>query len=133
MTTPKPDPSYKTYQDFMNAPKADKEKFLNVVSSEAIKMQRDNIPDPILVEIEKIVTKVFNDFYDYITERDIIKAAHEYSEKTIYKEATQAIYNLILDGNISLLLKVLAMNGWHEGDWKQAITEEIATLEKLRK
>ena len=43
----------------------------------------------------EILTKAFNDFYDYITEKDMIKVAHEYSEKTVYKTAKQELTNLI--------------------------------------
>lgn len=46
-------------------------------------------------EIDKILTKALNDFYDYIIEKDIVKVAHEYSEKTVYKTAKQAIEALI--------------------------------------
>lgn len=45
--------------------------------------------------LDEILTKAVNDFYDYITERDIIKAAHEYSNKTIYKETKQQLETLI--------------------------------------
>lgn len=37
--------------------------------------------------LDEILTTAFNDFYDYITEADMVKAAHEYSEKTAYKKA----------------------------------------------
>jgi len=47
--------------------------------------------------IDEILTKAFNDFYDYIIEKDIVKVAHEYSEKTVYKEAHQAITQAMLD------------------------------------
>lgn len=43
-------------------------------------------------ELEEILTRGFNAFYDYITEKDIIKAAHEYNEKTFYFEALQDIH-----------------------------------------
>lgn len=52
----------------------------------------DTAPDDVL---DKILVKAFNDFYDYITEHDIIKAAHEYSEKTVYKDAKSAIRTAI--------------------------------------
>ena len=42
-------------------------------------------------KLDVILHKAFNDHYDYITEADIIKVAHEYSEKTIYKRAKAAI------------------------------------------
>lgn len=42
-------------------------------------------------ELDEILTKVLNEFYDYITEKDIVKAAHEYSEKTIFKESIKAL------------------------------------------
>lgn len=42
-------------------------------------------------DLEETLTKAFNDFYDYITEKDIIKTAHEYTEKTVYKTAFDSI------------------------------------------
>ena len=45
--------------------------------------------------LDKIITKGFNDYYDYITEKDIIKAAYEYSEKTSYKQTKKDITDYI--------------------------------------
>ncbi len=47
--------------------------------------------------LDEILTKIFIDYYDYMTEQDILKAAHEYSEKTVYKEAKAAIQSLIAE------------------------------------
>lgn len=48
-------------------------------------------------KIDAILTIAFNDFYDYIIEKDIVKAAHEYSEKTVYKTAKRQINNLLIE------------------------------------
>lgn len=45
-------------------------------------------------QMNSILKTAFNDFYDYITEKDIIKAAHEYSTKSIYKGAKTALKDL---------------------------------------
>lgn len=45
----------------------------------------------------EILETALNDFYDYITEKDIIKVADEYSNKTIPKKAKQAIRELFLE------------------------------------
>lgn len=47
-------------------------------------------------QIDAILMKAFNEYYDYITEKDIIKAANEYSEKTSYNNAKSALKQLIL-------------------------------------
>lgn len=47
--------------------------------------------------LDEILETALNDFYDYITEKDIIKVADEYSNKTIPKKAKQAIDRLFLD------------------------------------
>lgn len=71
-------------------------------------------------ELDTILTKAFNDFYDYITEKDIIKAAHEYSEKTVYKIARQALIELIATQNTALLKEVAedmaALDNYNEHD-----------------
>ncbi len=58
-------------------------------------------------ELEKILTKAFNDFYDYITERDMIKVAHEYSEKTVYKTATAQLESYIKEREVQSALDAL--------------------------
>lgn len=52
---------------------------------------KSNQPDT----LDEILTKAFNDFYDYITEKDIIKVAHEYSEKTVYNQAKLSLNRYI--------------------------------------
>ena len=47
--------------------------------------------------LDEILTKAFNDFYDYIIEKDMLKVAREYSEKTVYKSAKQHIQALITE------------------------------------
>lgn len=47
-------------------------------------------PEPPMVTAEEILKKAFNDYYEYITEQDIMRVAYEYDEKTIYREAITA-------------------------------------------
>jgi hypothetical protein len=62
--------------------------------------------DKDLPEVEAILTDAFNSFYDYITEKDIIKAAHEYSEKTVYKIALARINKLLIEARIDELKRL---------------------------
>lgn len=47
------------------------------------------------------------------------------------QEAKVAIKSHIAKEVVKELEKVLTMNGWHEGDWKQAITERISELKSI--
>jgi hypothetical protein len=48
-----------------------------------------------LEELDEILLKAFNDFYDYVYEPNIVKAAEEYSNKTIYRDIKTALTALI--------------------------------------
>ena len=52
-------------------------------------------------KIEEILTKAANEIYDYITEKDIIKAANEYHNKTIYKKAKFELKKLLVEARIN--------------------------------
>jgi hypothetical protein len=45
--------------------------------------------------IDSILTDTLNNYYDYIYDKDIVKIAQEYSEKTIFKDAKSALVSLI--------------------------------------
>ena len=55
--------------------------------------------EPPVESLDSILEEAFNNFYDYITEKDIIKVAHEYSEKTVYKQARAKLERLIQTSN----------------------------------
>ncbi len=80
--------------------------------------------------IEEILTKAFNDFYDYIIERDIVKVAHEYSEKTVYKTATQALNQLMLQERIDELKKL--KNAHSINIFDEYLEHRLAQLEKSK-
>ena len=46
---------------------------------------------------KEILEKALNDFYDYITERDMIKVADEYSNKRILTQALDSIEEVMAD------------------------------------
>lgn len=70
-------------------------------------MTTPSLPDN--TELDTILTKAFNDFYDYITEKDIIKVSHEYSEKSIYKDAKAALEALFAAQAEHLLAEIEAI------------------------
>jgi DNA topoisomerase IB len=73
--------------------------------------------------IENILKKAFNDYYDYITEKDIIKAAHEYSEKTAFKEAAQQLRQYI-DKEIIGEDEPFSMHGGQSWEFKNQLRAE---------
>lgn len=46
-------------------------------------------------KLDEILVTCLNEFYDYITEKDIVKVADEYSNKTIPKKAKASLIALI--------------------------------------
>lgn len=64
--------------------------------------------------VEEILTKAFNDFYDYITEKDIVKVAHEYSEKTVFKQASQEIQKMLVEAQTNgVAWAIKEIDYWH--------------------
>jgi hypothetical protein len=61
-------------------------------------------------KIDELLTKAFNDFYDYITEKDIVKVAHEYSEKTVYKTAKASLLQMLVEARIDEILEPLHLS-----------------------
>lgn len=88
-------------------------------------------PKPVDSELDRILKKLLNDFYDYMTERDILKTAHEYSEKTIYKTAKQAlqahINKQVIEGRIEEWIKE-ALFTVHSQALLQQVLDEIGEI-----
>lgn len=80
-------------------------------------------------QIDEILATFGGELYDYITEKDIIKAAEIYAEKPMHKKAKQRITALILEGRIDELENILT------GNWTdpalQDVKDRLAELNKL--
>lgn len=76
------------------------------------------------MKLEDRLKVALNKFYDYITERDIIKVADEYSNKRIPKEAREAIY--------TDLIKLVGANELEVGHKEYYDIDRAITRNRLR-